>query len=79
MYYIMREMEKKHFMYDRNKKNSILHLVLNSEFNNGEYKIINTQDDMGNENIRRTKLSYNPVCIYKKYFIKEVNNEKILY
>lgn len=24
MYYIMREMEKKHFMYDRNKKNSIL-------------------------------------------------------
>lgn len=57
----------------------MLHLVLNSEFNNGEYKIINTQDDMGNENIRRTKLSYNPVCIYKKYFIKEVNNEKILY
>lgn len=58
---------------------AMLHLVLNSEFNNGEYKIINTQDDMGNENIRRTKLSYNPVCIYKKYFIKEVNNEKILY
>ena len=49
---------------------AMLHLVLNSEFNNGEYKIINTQDDMGNENIRRTKLSYNPVCIYKKYFIK---------
>ena len=57
---------------------AMLHFVLNSEFDNTEYKIVNTQDDMGNENIRRTKLSYNPVCVYRKYFVKEVDNGKIL-
>lgn len=58
---------------------AMLHFVLNSEFDADEYEIVNTQDDMGNENIRRTKLSYNPVCVYRKYFVKEVRNGKILY
>lgn len=54
---------------------TMLYFVLNNEFNDKEYSIINTQDDLGNENIRRTKLAYNPICVYKKYYIRGVEIE----
>jgi hypothetical protein len=32
-----------------------------------QYKYLNLEEDMGNKNLRRTKSSYGPECILKKY------------
>lgn len=49
----------------------ILYFLLNNEFTDHDYTIVNTQDDMGNEAIRKAKLSYKPTEVVKKYYIKE--------
>lgn len=50
---------------------SMLKLILNNEFNDRRYRIVNTQDDMGMENIRKAKMSYKPICLLKKFYIEE--------
>ncbi len=49
---------------------AMLQQLLRNEFTDREYKYINLQDDMGLLNIRKAKLSYRPVMLLKKYFIK---------
>jgi len=34
-----------------------------------QYKYLNLEEDMGNKNLRRTKLSYGPVALIKKFRI----------
>lgn len=50
---------------------SMLKLILNNEFNDYQYSIVNTQDDMGMENIRKAKMSYKPKYLLQKYFVEE--------
>ena len=54
---------------------SVLRLILENEFNDCDYTIVNTQDDLGMPNIRKTKMSYNPIYLLKKYYVKEEKNE----
>ena len=44
-----------------------------NEFADAKY--VNREDDMGLENIRKSKMSYHPCCFAKKYkFIKNKSN-----
>lgn len=54
---------------------AILQLIMKEVFINSGCQIVNTQDDMGNLNIRYSKNSYKPKMLLKKYFIWEENNE----
>lgn len=51
---------------------SIFKLLLDNEFNDRQYKIVNSEDDMGMERIRDAKLSYKPILLLQKFFIEEM-------
>ena len=55
---------------------TILQLLLKTHFSKDRNKIINMQDDMGILGIRQSKLSYRPVRLLTKYYIKEKDNEQ---
>lgn len=49
--------------------------IINREFvrhNCMDYEFVNREDDTGDENLRKAKLSYKPVEIIKKYEVREV-------
>lgn len=50
---------------------AMLQLLIKNEFVDRKYKYVNLQDDMGVENLRKSKLSYKPVLLFEKYFIQE--------
>lgn len=50
--------------------------IINREFvlhNCMDYEFVNREDDTGDENLRKAKLSYRPIEIVKKYEVKERN------
>lgn len=50
---------------------SMLRIFLKKEFNDRDYSIVNTQDDMGMLTIRKAKMSYRPLYLLKKYYLEE--------
>ena len=51
-----------------------LYVAINKLFLENEYpdvKFVNREDDMGQENLRKAKLSYNPIEFAEKYTVIE--------
>lgn len=50
---------------------AMLQMMLYNEFSDRTYHYVNLQDDMGNDQIRKSKISYRPSMLLKKYYIIE--------